>query len=358
MLKIDFRNAFNELDRDKFLEEMRTNCPNIYPFLYQCYATPSLLFYGEDLIWSENGAQQGDPCGPLLFCSAIQAVVAALISEFVVFYLDDGTIAGDPENVLRDFETIINECAKIGLSINPTKCELFFCSEVEAAIVNKFEAVSPGIIIVNELTLLGAPITDNAFVKVFKEKLRHLKLLFGRLTSLDNYQIAYYLLRNCLAIPKLVFLLRTSPTWNNIDLIEEMDNCIKSTLETITNSTLSQDQWILSSLPVRSGGLGIRRVRDLALPAFLSSVNGVSSMVSIMLNLPSLTIEDISGYLDGLNTWQELNSDSSHPERPQLQKQWDTIQIDRLFNELRFDNDEEVARILAIRNPEDRKSVV
>lgn len=33
VLKIDFRNAFNEVDRDKFLCEMRSNCPAIYPFL-------------------------------------------------------------------------------------------------------------------------------------------------------------------------------------------------------------------------------------------------------------------------------------------------------------------------------------
>lgn len=84
------------------------------------------------------------------------------------------------------------------MSINPTQCELYFCSEVDADIVSKFDTLSPGIIIVNELTLLGAPITDNAFVKVFKKKLDQLQFLFGRLTSLDNYQIAYYLLRNCM----------------------------------------------------------------------------------------------------------------------------------------------------------------
>lgn len=114
VLKIDFRNAFNELDRDKFLAEMRTNCPAIYTFLWQSYSSSSLLFYGEDTIWSQNGAQQGDPCGPLLFCAAIQAVVEALISEFVVFFLDDGTIAGSYESVLTDFETIITECGEIG----------------------------------------------------------------------------------------------------------------------------------------------------------------------------------------------------------------------------------------------------
>ena len=104
-----------------------------------------------------------------------------------------------------------------------------------------------------------------------------------------------------------------------------MDNCIKSTLETLTNSELKEDQWNLSSLPVRFGGLGIRRVRDLALPAFLSSVNGSSSMVGIMLELPSLTIEEIYDYVDGIDAWQQQNPGSDLPERPQLQKQWDNI---------------------------------
>lgn len=36
VLKIDFANAFNEIDRGNFLNEVRINCPTIYPFLWQC----------------------------------------------------------------------------------------------------------------------------------------------------------------------------------------------------------------------------------------------------------------------------------------------------------------------------------
>lgn len=141
--------------------------------------------------------------------------------------------------------TVIQECGKFGLEINPTKCEIYFCSEVEPDVVNRFNDISPGIIVVNELTLLGAPITENAFINVFNKKLRQLRLLFERLTDLDNYQIAYYLLKNCLSVPKLVFLLRTSPTWNHKSLLDEVDDSIKSTLETLTNSKLNHEQWIL-----------------------------------------------------------------------------------------------------------------
>jgi len=37
------------------------------------------------------------------------------------------------------------------------------------------------------------------------------------------------------------------------------------------NSDLSDIQWLQASLPVRDGGLGVRRVSSLALPAFLTS---------------------------------------------------------------------------------------
>lgn len=145
IVKIDFRKAFNEVDRDIFLNEMKVNCPTIFPYLWQCYSSPSLLFYDDYIIWSQNGAQQGDPCGPLLFSSAIQFAINALVSELIIFYLDDGTIAGEYNSVLQDFKTIKEECVKVGLQINPTKCELFFCSEVDRDIVNKFDELSPGI---------------------------------------------------------------------------------------------------------------------------------------------------------------------------------------------------------------------
>jgi len=36
-------------------------------------------------------------------------------------------------------------------------------------------------------------------------------------------------------------------------------------------NSLSNSQWLQASLPIKLGGLGIRRVSSLALPAFLAS---------------------------------------------------------------------------------------
>ena len=54
-------------------------------------------------------------------------------------------------------------------------------------------------------------------------------------------------------------------------LLESFDSQLKAAFESITNSALSDIQWIQASLPLKDRGLGIRRVCSLALPAFLAS---------------------------------------------------------------------------------------
>ena len=45
-------------------------------------------------------------------------------SEFNVWYLDDGSIAGDADVLLRDFEFVKREGPNIGLLLNESKCEI------------------------------------------------------------------------------------------------------------------------------------------------------------------------------------------------------------------------------------------
>jgi hypothetical protein len=57
-----------------------------------------------------------------------------------------------------------------------------------------------------------------------------------------------------------------------------------SSLERILNLRLTDLQWCQSTLLIRFGGLGIRRISDICLPAFLSSIHGVKKLVSLLLN--------------------------------------------------------------------------
>ena len=104
---------------------VRVTLTEIYPFIHQCYGQDSNLFFGEDSIISAEGVQKGDPLGPFLFSLAIMDVIKKMKSNLNVWYLDDGTLAGDVDTVLEDYRQILSALKIHGLEVNPTKCELF-----------------------------------------------------------------------------------------------------------------------------------------------------------------------------------------------------------------------------------------
>jgi len=67
LVKLDFRNAFNCLHRDRMLKTVADKIPGLYRFCWLSYYNATQLRFGDSTIWSEEGAQQGDPLGPLLF---------------------------------------------------------------------------------------------------------------------------------------------------------------------------------------------------------------------------------------------------------------------------------------------------
>ena len=61
-LKIDFRNAFNCVDRSAFLSSVHTSFPGMYAWTEWCYGAPSVLLSNHDeVLVSSSGVQQGDP---------------------------------------------------------------------------------------------------------------------------------------------------------------------------------------------------------------------------------------------------------------------------------------------------------
>jgi hypothetical protein len=349
LLKLDFKNAFNSVERDCILKEVQCHTPLLYPYLYQCYRNPSTLFFGNHLISSSVGAQQGDPCGPMIFSLAIQPIILSLDSQMNIWYLDDGTLADYPEVVLSDFKKVINLSQEIGLELNFNKCEIFCCSEdTDLKVIKEFQNLAPGIKICDResLSLLGSPIFDQGFKNTVEKTIITVENLLNK-AELLNRHVAYTLIKNCLFIPKFNFLLRTTPFWKFSNYVNSIDSSLKSCLERILNLRLTDLQWRQSTLPIRFGGLGIRRISDICLPAFLSSINGVKKLVSLLLNSKDNEL-NIHHYDEALAVWGVAN-ENEIPTIPQFQKNWDNINIKGIIaNNLIFNSPRDLARFKAL----------
>jgi hypothetical protein len=115
----------------------------------------------------------------------------------------------------------------------------------------------------------------------------------------------------------------------------------------ILNLRLTDLQWCQSSLPIRFGGLGIRRISDICLPAFLSSVHGVKKLVSQLLNSKDNELI-IHHYDEALAIW-DVENENERPTIPQFQKNWDNINIKRIIdNDLIFNSSRDLARFKAL----------
>lgn len=123
--------------------------------------------------------------------------------------------------------------------------------------------------------------------------------------------------------PRLTYMLRTSPCFRHKNLLQLIDDDVQRTFESITNCRLSDEKWSKVSMPIRYGGMGIRKSGDIAMPAFLSSINSVINLVTLM--LPSITDETmIADYPEALNEWS-LSSETI-PTKRHYQKEWDLCQ--------------------------------
>ncbi len=95
-----------------------------------------------------------------------------------------------------------------------------------------------------------------------------------------------------LLILSLVYLQRCSSTGRDISGVKLFDDILRASIEKITNTHFDDAAWMQASLPVVKGGLGIRHATDLALPAFLASVSGVSGFAQSILPQELLPLYD------------------------------------------------------------------
>jgi Reverse transcriptase (RNA-dependent DNA polymerase) len=80
LIMTDFRNAFNTIRRDAILEAVPKHFPELLSYVASTIGGPSCLQFGQFVLHSEEGAQQGDPLGSLCFCLTIKELLESMQS--------------------------------------------------------------------------------------------------------------------------------------------------------------------------------------------------------------------------------------------------------------------------------------
>ena len=87
---------------------------------------------------------------------------------------------------------------------------------------------------------------------LLNKKMIELQRLSEVVTKLDAHY-AFYLLKNCFTLPNLLYLLRTSACFEELDLLQQYDSTIRKSLSKICNVNVNENRYTQAILPVSKG---------------------------------------------------------------------------------------------------------
>jgi len=294
LLKIDFRNAFNEVSRALFLKELDAEIPELSHWARWCYGSDSQLWFHDVIIDSSEGAQQGDPIASLLFSLALRFITKRIEERFPtldlhVWYLDDGTVIGCRQDLAQLLTFLGGDDLKAsGFDLNLGKCEVWWPSGDTTFLEfpQSIQRMRDGI------DILKIPIgSDDYIERRLRHRVEKIKAVTTQLSSLEDSHIEFTILRACLGSAKLAYALRgLAPSDRVLTVLRDADEVLRLAFEKIIGDSVSAAAWKQAGLRPSMGGLGLRHAEDIAAPAFLGSTVETSELSMRLLNKESLAV--------------------------------------------------------------------
>ncbi|XP_029656785.1 uncharacterized protein LOC115230797 [Octopus sinensis] len=276
-VKLDLRNAFNSVRRDRIMEVCVERAPEISQLVSsRTGKTPHLSLGIKSSVLEQESNKA--PLGPLLFALAIDEAVRSILSPFNLWYLDDATIGGSVESITEDLSRLIPSLRNLGLNVNVDKSEILNLNYPEADFPNVNMTIQGFIagaqtIQPSEATFLGCPLTPSGLkAHLAKKDSEFRNPPHSSLLELDSH-IAFFLMKNSIHMPKLLYTLRCLPCYSHPDTLTHLEKSLKSCTEAVLNISFDEIGWTQAKLPVRFGGIGLRSPKDLAPHAHFSSIS-------------------------------------------------------------------------------------
>ena len=286
-LQVDFTNAFNTINREAMLMEVRRHCPKATAWADYCYASHSHLFFGDSRISSETGAHQGDPLASLFFALVLHPILLQLkdlLPNLLLncSFLDDVTIIGNQASLQTAYDFLRDEGARVGLSLNPQK-SLIHAPSLDSTILDPLgrgvpRAADGG------FQLLGAPVGNIPFSRdVVSSRIEKISAILDVLYTLNNAQLEYSLLRHCFSFPKMAYCLRTCDPQSLLPIYSHFDYLQRLSLVRIVGRPLSDAARDQAFLPIKLGGAGLFSTSQISAAAYIASIKTTRSVIQSIL---------------------------------------------------------------------------
>ena len=128
VILVDATNAFNNINREALIHNIKHVCPEIATYVTNCYSSPARLFVIGGLeIKSQEGTTQGDPLGMAIYALGVTPMLNILLIGIgndhnrMVAFADDITAAGSLDALKKWWDHLLKIGPSYGYYPQPTK---------------------------------------------------------------------------------------------------------------------------------------------------------------------------------------------------------------------------------------------